>query len=175
METFKNLSDRERRLLIPIAIGAVFIAVLLLVDLPLYKKGVEAARKSREEARRLNSIISMGKEYISIRYEIEDVKDRAFNGEGASLAGLDSLVNRSGLKKKLSSLKPTTTPVTDGVKKIKAELSLEKIALTELSRLLTAMKSDGHPIIIERVSIKATYDDPSLFNAILVGNTVEKD
>lgn len=175
MELFKNISDRERRILLPAAVGAAILAVILFVDLPLYKAGAETARKAREEGNRLNSIISMGKEYISIKYELEEIKERAFKGEGASLAGLDSLVNRVGLKKKLLSLKPTTTPVSEGMKKIKAELSLEKAALSELSRLLTAIESDGHSIIVERISVKATYDDPSMFNAMLVLNTVEKD
>lgn len=175
MELFKNISDRERRILLPAAVGAAILAIILIVDLPLYKAGAETARKAREEGNRLNSIISMGKEYVSIKYELEEIKERTFRGEGASLAGLDSLVNRVGLKKKLLSLKPTTTPVSEGMKKIKAELSLEKTALPELSRLLTAIESDGHSIIVERISVKATYDDPSMFNATLVLNTVEKD
>lgn len=175
MELLKNISDRERRILIPAAVVAAFIAILLLLDLPLYRKGAETSLKAGEEGKRLDSIITMGKEYISVKYEIDDIKDTAFVGEGASLTGLDSLVKRSGLKKNLSSLKPASTPVSDGLKKIRTELALEKIALADLSRILSAIGSDGHPIAVERISVKANYDDPSVFNATIVLNTVEKD
>lgn len=175
MELLKNLSDRERRMLVPAAVVAAFLSLLLFADYPLYKKGKELEKKAADEGNRLKSIISMGQEYVSVRNEVEDIKEKAFKGEGSSLAGLDSIVTRSGLKKRLSSLKPTTSPVTDGMKKIKAELSLDKVSLPEISRMLAAIESDGHPVPVERISVKATYEDPSLYNATLVVNTVEKD
>lgn len=175
MMLLKNISDRDRRLLFPAFIITAFLSFLLFVDMPLYKNGVEMEGKSLTEEKRLKSIISMGQEYISARNEVEDIKERAFKGEGSALAGLDSIVSRAGLKKKLSSLKPTTSPVTDEMKRIKAELSFDKISFLEVSRLVAAIESDGHPITVERISTKATYEDPSLYNATLIVNTVEKD
>ncbi len=175
MNILKNISDRDRRLLFPAFIITAFLSILLFVDLPLYKKGVEMGSKSLAEEKRLKSIISMGQEYISARDEVEDIKGRAFNGEGSALAGLDSIVSKAGLKKKLSSLKPTTSPVTDEMKRIKAELSFDKISIIEASRLVSAIESDGHSVTVERISTKATYEDPSLYNAALVVNTVERD
>lgn len=175
MGFLKNISDRERRLLFPALVAAGFILVLLIVDIPLYKKGTEMGRKAWEEEKRLNSIIYMGKEYLSIKDGLEDIKARAFSGDGAAISGIDSMVGRSGLKKRLSSLKPATTPAAEGMRRVKAELSLEKVALADLSRLLAAIEAEGRPISIERLSIKATYEDPSIFNALLVVNAVEKD
>jgi len=175
MGYLKNISDKDRRVLIPAAVVTAFAAILLFVDLPLYRTGIEKGQKALEEEKRLNSIIKMGKEHISIKYEIDDIKDTAFIGEGSSLSGLDSLIKGSGLKKKLITLKPTSTLVSEGLKKIKMELTLEKMALADLFRILTAIESDGHPIEVERISIKAAYDDPSMFNSTLVLNTVEKD
>jgi hypothetical protein len=175
MRLLKNMSERDRRLLVPTMIIAAFLSTLLFVDYPLYKKGKEFERKAGEEERRLRSIISMGQEYFSVKNEIDDIKDRAFTGEGSALSGIDGIVGRSGLKKKMSSLRPTTSPVADGLKRIKAELSFEKASLPEISRLVTAIESDMHPITIERVSIKATYEDPSSYNATLVVNTVGRE
>lgn len=175
MNILKKISDRDRRLLFPAVIITAFLSLLLFVDFPLYKNGVEMERKSLAEEKRLKSIISMGQEYISARDEVEDIKERAFKGEGSALAGLDSVVSRAALKTRLSSLKPATSPVTDEMKRIKAELSFVKVSLIEASRLVEAIESDGHPITVERISIKATYEDPSLYNATLIVNTVEKD
>lgn len=175
MNFLKNMSDRDRRLLFPAFIITAFLSLLLFVDFPLYKNGVEMESKSLAEEKRLKSIISMGQEYISARNDVEDIKERAFNGEGSSLSGLDSIVSRAGLKKRLSSLKPTTSPVTDEMKRIKAELSFDKVSFIEISRLVEAVESDGHPIKVERISTKATYEDPSMYNATLIVNTVEKD
>lgn len=175
MGLLKNISDRDRRLLFPALIAVGFILVLLIVDIPLYKKGTEMGRKAGEEEKRLNSIISMGKDYLSIKDDVEDIKARAFTGDGAALSGIDSVVGRSGLKKRLSSLKPATTPTTEGMKRVRAELSFEKVALADVSRLMAAFEAEGRPIVVERLSIKATYEDPSLFNVLLVVNMVEKD
>lgn len=175
MGLLKNISDRERRSLLPAILAAGFILVMLIVDIPLYKKGTEMGRKAGEEEKRLNSIMSMGKDYLSIKDDVEDIKVRAFTGDGAALSGIDSVVGRSGLKKRLSSLKPATTPAAEGMRRVRAELSLEKVALVDVSRLMAAIESEGHPISIERLSIKATYEDPSLFNVILVVNTVERE
>lgn len=175
MNILKNLSDRERRFFVPAVVGAVFVSVFLFVDFPLYRNIVEFRKKTGEEEKRLKSLISMGQEYLSVRNHVDDIKERAFKGEGASLSGIDSTVNRAGLKKKLSSLKPTTTPVTDLIKRTKAELYFEKVSISEVSRLLTTIETDWHPVVVEKVSIKATYENPSLFNLTLLVNTVEKD
>lgn len=175
MNILKNISDRDRRLLVPALIAAGFVLVMLFVDIPLYMKEMELEKKAGEEEKRLNSIIYMGQEYLSIKDELEDIKARAFTGDGASLSGIDSVVSRSGLKKRLSSLKPATTPAAEGMKRVRAELSLERVALDEVSRLMAAIEADGHPAAVERLSIKATYEDPSLFNVILVVNTVERE
>lgn len=175
MWPLKNISDKERRFVVPAVIAAVFIAVILFVDVPLYRYGVDLQRKSGEEENRLKSLISMGREYLSVKDQVDDIRERAFKGEGASLSGIDSALNRAGLKKKLSSLKPATTPAADGIKRTKAELYFEKISVPEVSRLLTTMETDRHPIVIEKASLKATYENPSLFNLTLFVNTVEKD
>lgn len=175
MNILKNLSDRERRMVVPLSIAAALFSVLLFVDLPLYKSSKELEKKATEEEKRLNSIIATGLEYIRIKNEVDDVNERAFKGEGASLAGLDALVTKAGLKKKLSSIKPASSPVTENIKRIKADLTFEKVSLSEISRLLTAMELDTHPVTVERIFTKATYEDPSLFNASIVVNMVERD
>src|SRR4030067_82918 len=83
--------------------------------------------------------------------------------------------NIEEFKKKLSSLKPTTTPVTDLLKRTKVELYFEKVSISEASRLLTTIETDWHPVVVEKVSIKATYENPSLFNLTLLVNTAEKN
>lgn len=175
MGFLKNISDRERRLLLPGLIAAGFVLVLFIVDIPLYKKGDETGRKAGAAEKRLNSIISMGQEYLAIKDDVEDIKAKAFTGDGAALSGIDSVISRSGLKKRLSLLKSAITPAAEGMKRVKAELSIEKVALADVSRLMAAFEAEERPIAIERLSIKATYEDPSLFNVLLVVNAVEKD
>lgn len=175
MRLLKNISERDRRLLVPALIAAGFLFVLLFVDIPLYMKGREMEKKAAEEEKRLKAIISMGQEYLSIKDEMEDIRARAFTGDGASISGMDSIVSRSGLKKRLSSLKPATTPAAEGMKRVRAELSFERVAFDEISRLMAAIEAEGRPAAVERLSMKATYEDPSLFNVILVVNTVEKE
>ena len=171
----RSLSERERRLLVGIALGVGVMSMLLLVDVPLYTSGRQLEKRSAEEQQRLTSIVSMSREYLSVKAELDEIRATAFSGGGASLSGLDVLVGKSGLKRKLASVKASTKPVTEGIKAVKAELSLERISLAELSRLIWVMESDGHPIAVERISVKATYDDPAAFTATLIVNTVERE
>jgi len=149
------------------------VAILLFVDWPLYTGARQLERGAGEERQRLASIVSMAREYVSVKTDMDDVRGTAFN-PGTSLAGLDAIVVRTGLKKKLASVKNTTKAVAEGIKTVKVEMSFEKIPLGAVSSLIAAMESDGHPVAIERIAIKATYEDPSFFNATLIVNTVER-
>lgn len=171
----KKLFDAERRILVPAFAAAAVLAVLLFIDIPLYLNMSELRTKNAEEEKRLKSLISMGQEYLSVKYQVDDIIGRAFKGEGASLSGIDSDVTKAGLKKKLSSLKPATSPVSDYIKRTKAELYFEKITLAEVSRLIEITETDHHPVLVEKVSLKATYENPSLFNLTLLLNTVERE
>ena len=175
MALWSGMSERERRLFGGGLVLAAFISTLLFVDVPLYRSGRDMERKAAAEQSRLKSIIAMGQEYLSVKDEVDEIRGKAFNGAGTSLSGIDAIVGKSGLKKKMASLKPTTTPVAEGIKAIKAEVAFERISLSDLSRLIAAMEADGHPMAIERISIKATYEDPSAFQATLIVNTVERE
>ena len=171
----RNVSERERRRLVGVTAVLVVLAILLFVDLPLYNRGTQLGKRAAEEQQRLTSIVSMSREYLSVKAELDETRGTAFNSGGASLAGIDVIVGKSGLKKKLASVKATTKPVAEGIKAVKAEMSLERISLGDLSRLIAFMESGGHPIAIERISVKATHDDPAAFNATLIVNTVERE
>ena len=169
------MSERERRLLVGVVIIAVVMSILLFVDVPLYTRGKQLEKRSAEEQQRLTSIVSMSHEYLSVKAELDEIRGTAFNGGGAALSGLDAIVGTSGLKRKMASVKATTKPIADGIKAVKAEMSFEKISLAALSGLIAVMESDGHPMAIEKISIKATYEDPTAFNATLIVNTVERE
>lgn len=169
------LSDRDRRLLIGAGLVAVVAAILLLVDVPLYTGGRRLAASVAEERQRLATIASMGREYVAVKAEVDDIRATAYSGGGASLSGLDGIVTRLGLKKKLASMKATTRPMAEGLKAVKAELSLERVSLPDVSTLIAALESDGHAIAIERVALKAAYDDPAAFTLTLIVNTVERE
>lgn len=173
----RSLSDSERRLLVRAGIVTAIVAVLVLVDLPLYRSGTRMATRAVEEQQRLTSIVSMGQDYLSVKAELDDIRATAFTGGGASLAGIDAIVGKLGLKKKLASVKAAGRPVgeAEGMKAVKAEMSLERISLAELSGLIGALEADGHPLAIERIAIKAAFDDPSVFHATVIVNTVERE
>lgn len=175
MRLSETLSERDRRLLVPVVIIGAVISILLFVDLPLYSRGRQMEKTSAEERQRLTSIVSMSRDYLSVKTELDEIRATAFSGGGASLSGIDVIVVKSGVKKKMTSVKATTKPVADGIKAIKAEMSFERISMTELSGLIGVMEADVHPIAIERVFVKATYDDPAVFNATVIANTVERE
>lgn len=175
MELFQRLSVSERRLLVTAVLSSAFIMIVLLVDVPLYSAGRQMESRSREERTRLESIVSMAKEYRSLTDQLDGMRARAFNGGGAFLSGIDAAVGKSGLTKKMVSVKPTTHPVSEGIKGIKAEVYFEGISLSDVPRLIAAMESDGHPMAIERILLKATYEDPAAFNTTLFVNTVERE
>ena len=128
MALWPGMSERERRLLGGGLVLAAFISTLLFVDVPLYRSGRDMERKAAAEQSRLKSIIAMGQEYLSVKDEVDEIRGKAFNGAGTSLSGIDAIVGKSGLKKKMASLKPTTNPVAEGIKAIKAEVAFERIS-----------------------------------------------
>ena len=171
----ERLSERERRLALVAGTVAAFVSILLFVDVPLYGGGQQMEKRSGEEQQRLKSIVAMAEEYRLVRDELESIRRRAFNGAGSALSGIEAVVGRSGLTKKMASVKPTTNPIGDAIKAVKAEIAFERISLSDLSRLVAAMESDGHPMAIEKIVLKASYEDSAAFNATLILNTVERE
>lgn len=172
MKLLRTLIERQP-IIIFVIIMAVSVLAAIFVDIPLYRKWAEVKKRGIEEDKRLKSIISIGREYISVRNEIEDIMEQAFKGDGSTLAGIDAVVARAGLKKRLSSIKPVITPVTDRIDRVKAELFMEQLALSDVSDFLKAVEADGHAVNIEKLSLKATYENYALFNVTIVVNYVE--
>jgi hypothetical protein len=170
----RPMSETERRLLGVVLVVATFASVVLFVDVPLYNESKRLEGRSAEERRSLSSVVALSDEYRFVRAELDETRGAAFTS-GTSLAGLDAAVGRGGLKKKMASVKSTTRPVAEGLKGIRAELAFDGISLGDLAGVLAALEADGHPVSIERVSIKATYEDPAAFNATLIVNTVERE
>ena len=175
MALFRSLTERDRRLLVGGAYLAAVISIVLFVDVPLYSRGRQLEKTSADERQRLASVMSLGRDYLSVKAELDGIRTTAFSGSGAALSGIDAVVVRAGLKKKMASVKATTRPIADGVKAVKAEMSFERISLADLSGLIGALETDGHPIAAERILVKATYEDPAAFNATLIANTVERE
>lgn len=174
MKLLRTLYERERQpLIIFIIIIAAFVLAAIFVDVPLYRKWAEVKKRTIEEDKRLKSVISIGQEYISVRNEVEDIMDQAFKGDGSALAGIDAVVTRAGLKKRLSSIKPAIIPVTDGINRVRVELIMEKISLSDVSSFLEAVETYRHVVNIEKLSLKATYENHALFNVTIVANYVE--
>lgn len=172
MKLSKALREAQP-LTIFVIITAVFVLAVILVAIPLYGKWTEVKKRGIEENKRLKSVISMGQEYISVKNEIEDIMDKAFKGDGTTLAGIDAVVTTAGLKKKLSSMKPTTIPVTNRVDRVKVELLMEQIPLADVVSLLKTVEADGHAVNIEKLSLKATYENYALFNVAITINYLE--
>jgi hypothetical protein len=175
MQLFQHLPERERRLVVAAVVIVALISVVLLVEVPLYSNVRQMERRSGEEEKRLQSIIGIAKEYLSVRDEVEEIRRRAFNGSGGSVSGIESIVVQSGLKRKMVSVRPTRSAVGEGISAIRAEVLLERISLSDVSRLVAVMESDSHPMAIEKIVIKATYEDAAAFNATLIVNTVERE
>ena len=170
----RRLPEHDRRALCVVGGALLVLAIVLFLDRPLYSSARQLEHRSAEERQRLSAIVSMSRDYLIAKADMDDVRSTAFT-TGSALGGLDAIVVRSGLKKKMSGVKNTTNPVADGIKAVRAELMFDKIPLTAVSGLIAMIESDAHPIGIERVALKASYEDPVLFSATVIVHTVERE
>lgn len=159
-----RLAPRER-LMVSAAVASVALFVLFLVSTGVSR--AIGARESRIEAKTemLSQIGKLTQGYRQARAERQSLEAR-LRGPPVQLM---SFVSQAGaqLGVEVNDLRPGTPSTSEGMEEDSVEVSLVRIDLAKLARLLDALERGPGVVKVRKVRLSSRVDDPNLVDATL--------
>lgn len=163
-----RITGRERIFLIG---GACVLAALLAFQLaiyPAFKRARDLDRLTPQRERELRELRLLRKELDSLREMSALMVQKIPQSERAMapLSRLDGLIERSGLRPNIRSIRPSPSMGTRGEATI-VEVLMEKADLPHLTRFLYEVQSSPGGFRISRLAIKPRYTTPRYLDVSL--------
>jgi len=173
---FKNLNKRERLgIMLAIGVTAIFLIAVFIVE-PLLARAANVRNSLQAKADMLVEMQQWQSEYLALTQETKISKSRFQSRQkGFTLFSfLDRLAGSSGIKDRISYMKPSKTVQKNSPYKIsRVEMKVEAITLEQLTNYLYGVETSKNMVDIKKISISKNDKKQGLLTAILQVETVE--
>jgi general secretion pathway protein M len=171
-----NLNKREK---ITVYAAGVLIAVFILIQLiivPVFEKRNDLRGQLSAKRNILLEINDLHKEYLAMQQKAE-ISRQGFEkrAPGFTLFSfLDQLAGNTGVKNKISYMKPSSSVVEgSGLKISRVEMKIQEINLNDLTAYLYGIESSENMVVVKQLTITKSGQGPGLLSALLRVETIE--
>jgi general secretion pathway protein M len=171
-----KLNQRETYFVSTALVAIIAFAVVELAVVPLLNKRSRLERVVQASQQQLRTMADLTAAFQRVQREAEFAKTSlAARKPGFSLFSfLDSLVGETGLKDRISYMKPSNSEGPDSRYKISSvEMKLQGITLEQLVQYLYKVEYSGKNVQVKRLSISQTGKEEGLVDVILQVETLE--
>jgi len=172
----KNLNKRERYgIMLAAGVIAIFIIVVFIVE-PFLSRAANMKNSLQTKADNLVEMQRLQSEYTGLTQQAKISESRFQRREkGFTLYSfLNSLAGESGIKDRISSMKPTKTVQKNSPYKIsRVEMKLEAITLEQLANYLYGVETSNNMVDIKKISISKNEKKQGLLTAVMQVETEE--
>ncbi|MFZ5907632.1 MAG: hypothetical protein ACOYVJ_09580 [Nitrospirota bacterium] len=149
-----------------IFLGGLFVALLLLFY------GMHLISSARTELAMLkeqqNEMLQLKEEYLSLKQRIDSGESRkGLSAPQGIVQAVDEAFSSMGLKDTVKTLKSTGKKEIRGGFEEGADLSLEKVTMNEMVNILYRIENAPMPLVMKKVTIKKSFENPELLNISL--------
>ena len=173
---FKNLNKRERYgILLAAGVIGIFILAVFIVE-PFLSRSANMKNSRQTKADMLVEMQKLQSEYTALTQQAKVSKSRFQRRQkGFTLFSfLDRLAGESGIKDRISYMKPTKKVQKNSPYKIsRVEMKLEAITLEQLTNYLYGVETSKNMVAIKKISISKKDKNQGLLTAVLQVETVE--
>jgi general secretion pathway protein M len=173
---FKNLNKRERYgILLAAGVIGIFIIAVFIVE-PFLSRSANMKNSRQTKADMLVEMQKLQSEYTALTQQTKVSKSRFQRRQkGFTLFSfLDRLAGESGIKDRISYMKPTKKVQKNSPYKIsRVEMKLESITLEQLTNYLYGVETSKNMVDIKKISISKKDKNQGLLTAVLQVETVE--
>ncbi len=173
---FKNLNKRERYgILLAAGVIGIFIIAVFIVE-PFLSRSANMKNSRQTKADMLVEMQKLQSEYTALTQQAKVSKSRFQRRQkGFTLFSfLDRLAGESGIKDRISYMKPTKKVQKNSPYKIsRVEMKLESITLEQLTNYLYGVETSKNMVDIKKISISKKDKNQGLLTAVLQVETVE--
>lgn len=171
-----RLSRRERYFVATAgAVILVFIAAQLIV-MPIAATKGRLARSLAAEKDVLNEMLALQAEFRQVKNKVAASPGGADRGQAFTLFSfLDNLAGQSGVKDKITYMKPSTAETPDGTRTLSVvEVKLEAVNLKDLAGYLYAIETSDKMVFVQRLSVSRNAGARTGVDAVMQVETVKE-
>lgn len=170
--TFMGMSSKEQS----IALGSVIGGVLLLIFLPVTiasgtLHSLEKQIATNEEE--LKKIVREVDQFNRVQAELKGLEESLARGFDSTIATtLETLAERSGIKKHLDSLKEKPTQPSETFEQSAVDVRMKQVSLTELIDFLHAIENNPEKMLrLDQLEVKPRFSNKQEFDASFTVST----
>ena len=141
---------KDRNKVICLAGILIFLLLGQFFLLPTFRRTKRLNKRIRATEKELYEIKRLKKRYLIEKDYFDRVKKRG----GSFYSPIEKFAISCGIREKIISLRPISSPLSPAYKTVGLELKLEKITLKELTQFLTKIESSKEPLSINRLLIE---------------------
>jgi general secretion pathway protein M len=172
----KKLNKRERYAILGAAgVISIFLIATLIVE-PFFNRSRQLKRDLQTKAAMVEQMRQLQSEYISLTQKEQLSKSQFLRREKdfKLYAFLNTLAGQTGIKDRISYMKPTTRAEKNSPYKIsRVEMKLEAITLEQLTAYLYGVETSKNMVDVKKLSISKKDKTQGLITAVLQVETVE--
>jgi general secretion pathway protein M len=172
----KNLNRRERYgIMLAAGVLAIFIFAVFIVG-PFFSRTANMKNSLKTKANMLVEMQRLQSDYTALTQQAKISKSRFQRRQkGFTLYSfLDRLAGESGIKDRISYMKPTKTVQKNSPYKIsRVEMKLEAITLKQLTNYFYGVETSNNMVDIKKISISKKDKTQGLLTAVLQVETIE--
>lgn len=166
----------DRRKISIIAVVVCFVIVSGWVWDIIYKKytGVEkAVITKKDELTRFNRL---EEEFLRDKHIIDSIAKRLLSPKGneSPIIILEEIGKRTGVKEKITTLKPLEEKMKKGYRERGVEMRIDGIDLNQLINLLYKIENHKALLIVKGFSMKNRFDNPDLLDITINLSLISK-
>jgi general secretion pathway protein M len=173
---FKNLNKRERLgMMLATGVIGIFLITVFIVE-PCLGRAANVRNSLKTKAEMLAEMQQWQSEYVALTQQTKISKSRFQRRQkGFTLFSfLDRLAGTSGIKDRISYMKPSKTVQKNSPYKIsRVEMKVEAITLEQLTNYLYSVETSKNMVDVKKISISKKDKKQGLLTAILQVETVE--
>jgi len=172
----KRLNKRERYAVYFGLAGLVIFALVQFVISPAFEKRSHLKRSVAIKDRVLSDMLALKSEFDTLKEQTRTAQQRFLtrNKQFTLFSFLDRLADQTGVKRNISSMKPSTSDRKKSDYKIsRVEMKLEDITFEQLLVYLHGIETTPNMVWINRLSITKTGKKLNYVKAIIQVETLE--
>jgi general secretion pathway protein M len=171
-----NLRRRERLAVIAAACALVLFLVMQVLVFPIFDKRTRLHAQISAKQVNLKEIQVLKAEYqtLSLRSKGADEQLKKRPKSFTLFSFLDNLAGKSGIKKNIVYMKPSTTNLKNSPYVLSiVEMKIQSLTMEQLLTLLYGVETSGEQVWIKRMSLSKGEKKEGLINATLQVETYQ--
>lgn len=142
-----------------VAGALVYVAAVAPVLGRLSELDARIARRQVE----LGQLAALRAQYAQLKAQVDQVEARIAEARGtfSILSFLEGQAVRLGIRDRIASMRPQTTPLFDRYRETAVEVRLERVSLNQLVNYLYQLEATPQRLVIKRLNIRTRFDNPA--------------